>query len=62
MKEIFKVYERKRITGGTEICIEQVSTEIKYSVPSYKIHNQEDVKKEINTFFKIATNDIELKF
>ena len=61
MKEVFKVFERKRFTGGTEICMEQLSSKIQYSVPSYTIHNQDDVKKEISKFFKISENDIKIE-
>lgn len=62
MKARFKITERKRFTGGTEICMEQLSTGISYSVPSYKIGCEEDVKATINVFFNIPLNDIELEF
>ena len=62
MKEIFKVSERKRFTGGTEICMEQINTGISYSVPSYQINTEEDVKAIINVFFNIPLKDIKLSF
>lgn len=62
MKNLFIISERNRFTGGKEICMKQVSTGIEYSVPSYNIKCEEDVKVTISTFFNLPLKSIEIDF
>lgn len=60
----YKIIERNRITGGKEITIQELNNInniiVKYSIPSYKINDIDDLKKHISEFYKININDIEL--
>lgn len=60
----FKIFERNRITGGKEITIQEVTNKndiiVRYSIPSYKINDIDDLKKHISEFYRININEIEL--
>lgn len=59
----FKVFERNRVTGGKEITIQEITNNdiiVRYSIPSYKINDIEDLKKHISEYYRININEIEL--
>lgn len=59
----FKVWERKRITGGKEIVIEpQYECMIaSFTTPSYRINSREDLENEIVKVFRLREKNFEIE-
>lgn len=59
----FKVWERKRITGGNEIVIEPLYECMiaRYTTPSYRINSREELEAEIKKVFRLRSNDFKIE-